>query len=520
MSASESGSPRQLVPRWRPWQTTARLGESASSMRRVTARCVLDDERALRLFYGRPHAGRAAELLTAALIHDHRSHQVDAVAGAYLNDTRVLLRELAAAALTDSEERARRAASIEIEDPRVRISRLKAVLGREPRNAVRWADLAREYTVLAQPAKAFKAMQVALALSPESRFMLRSAAALYVQFNDQHRAIKLLETAPSLVHDPWVMAPYVAISDLADHKLRHRRDAIRLLDDGNMNPRDVAELAAALGTLELNGGGERKGRQLLRRSVEIPTENALAQIEWISSELRTRLVANTPLDVPRDFEAPARHAAYLGRWRDAVTFSAKWLIDQPFSAEAACFGSFAAWMAEDWAEAHRIADQGLTSNPGNPVLLNNAAVALVEIGDLERALELLTDGRSVPAEDRDRAVLAATEGLLLFRSGLIEEGRERYNTIIEMFENQHEEHIAARAALVLAREEILANTSEAESSWKRADALMGATPTADLATLSSRIRSLDRNRSLPRRALSIDDGPLRRSLLASAVTRE
>jgi len=399
----------------------------------------------------------------------------------------------------------------------VRIARLKVVLDREPRNAVRWADLAREYTVLAQPVKALRAMRVALALAPESRFVLRSASALYVQFDDKERALRLLESAPSLALDPWVMAPYVAISDLAHHKRRHHRDATRLLDDQNMSQRDLAELAAALGTSELNAGSDRKGRQLLRRSIEVPTENSLAQIEWISARLRTRLGGRIPPDVPRDFEAHARQAAYVGRWRDAVGSSAKWLTDQPYSGEAACFGSFAAWIAEDWAEAYRFADKGLTSNPGNPVLLNNGAVALVEAGELGRAVKLLTESRSLPTGRLDRAVLTATEGLLFFRSGMIDEGRQRYNRIIAFFEVQHEKQIAARASLILAREEMLANTSETETSWKRADALMGTSPTADLSTLRARITSLGLERSRPQAVLPSASAPLRRSLLALAA---
>jgi len=515
VSASESGSRRQLVPRWRPWRTTARLGESGSSTPRIIERSGFDKEQMLSRYRARPQSGRAAELLSAALIHEHRSDEIDAVAEDHLNSGRVLIAELAAAALMDPEERARRAALVERENPRARIARLKVVLNREPRNAVRWVDIAREYTVLAQPAKAIKAMRVALALLPESRFVLRSAAALYVQVGDKEGALRLLEGTPRRTADPWLMAPYVAISDLADHKLRHHRDAIRLLNDGNMSVRDLAELAAALGTSELNSGSGRRGRQLLRQSAEIPTENSLAQIEWVSAHLlRARLVGGTPIDVLRDFEAHSRHAAYVGRWDDAVASASNWLADQPFSADAACFGSFAAWMAEDWTLSYKLADDGLIANPGNPVLLNNAAVALVELGDLERAVKLLTVGRSAPGDRRDRAVLTATEGLLFFRSGLVEEGRRRYDQTIGYFESQHDRQMAARAALILAREEILASTSEAEASWRRADRLVNASPTADLATLKARISSLGFGRTRQLDLLPGSADPLRQSLLA------
>jgi len=490
VSAFDGDSPRQLVPRWRPWRTTARLGESASSTRRRHEATVFDNERALSRFRDRPNVGRAAELLTTALVHDYRNEEIQAIAGDYLSDRRPLLRELAAVTRMDPDERVHQAARVEHRDPRKRIAQLKVLLTREPSNALRWSDLAREYTVLAQSAKATSAIRVALLLAPENRFVLRSAATLYVQIDEKDRAVRLLETAPNLTVDPWVLAPYVAISDLADHKSHHHRDAVRLLQDEDIGQRDLAELAAALGTAEVNAGSGRRGRQLLRRSAEDPTENSLAQVEWMSARLRSRLVDTTLSDVLRDFEARARRAAYDGRWDVAVTSSSQWLDDQPFSADAACFGSFCAWMAKDWAKSNRIANDGLRSNPGHPVLLNNAAVALVEAGELAKAGEILSHSRGVRAQSRERAFLAATEGMFFFRIGMVEAGRHRYNRIITFFEDNHEDEIAARAALILAREEILANTPEAHSSLRRAKARMSASPPADLVTLRDRIASL------------------------------
>ena len=56
---------------------------------------------------------------------------------------------------------------------------------------------------------------------------------------------------------------------------------------------------------------------------------------------------------------------------------------------------------------------------------------------------MLSQGRRVHAAGRDRAVLAATEGLLFFRLGLVEKGRCRYERIIEFFGDKHEGDVAA-----------------------------------------------------------------------------
>lgn len=464
---------------------------------------MFDEDRALSRFRARPNAGRAAELLTTALVHDCRNEEIAGIAREYVNDQRALLRDLALTTLIDPDERAKQTALVEDKDPRKRIAQLKVVLTREPLNALRWSDLAREYTVLAQSAQATSAIRVALRLAPGNRFVLRCAATLYVQIEEADRAVRLLETAPNLRVDPWVLAPYVAISDLADYKSKHHRDAVRLLQDGDIGRHDLAELAAALGTADVNAGDGRRGRQLLRQSAEDPTENSLAQVEWMSGQLRNRLVDTIAPDVPRDFEARARRAAYEGRWDDSVTYASQWLVDQPFSFEAACFGSFSAWVAEDWSEAYCFAKSGLRSNPGNPILLNNAAVALVESGELVEAVKMLSQGRRVQAAGRDRAVLAATEALLFFRLGLIDKGRRRYERIIEFFGDSHEGEIAARAALILAREEVLANTPQAESSRKRAEDLIGPSPPSDLVTLSKRLASLE----VPPRTQPVNPAP-------------
>src|ERR1035441_3271388 len=484
--------PRQLVPRWRTWRTTAGLGESVGSTRGGRVLRVMDDERALSQFEARPNAGRAAELLTMALLYQYHDKKINAIASDFLNYQRPLLRDVAAAAIADPGRQGRPAETMEDRDSRGMIALLKVVLARDPRNALRWADLAREYTVLAQPTKATEAIRIGLQLAPENRFLLRSTAALYVHIGDTEAALRILETAPMLKYDPWVLAPYVAISDLADHKSHYHRVAVRLLQDRNIGPRDLAELAAALGTSELNAGGGRRGRQLLRQSVEDPTENSLAQVEWMSARLHVRLIGDMASGVPLDFEARARRAAYEGLWEGAVSFSSQWLLDQPFSMPAACFGSYCASMSEDWGSTVHLANVGLRSNPGDPILLNNRAVALVELGKIRDAVKDLSDCRRAQTRLRDRAVLIATEGLLFFRIGMIEEGRRRYDKVITFFEDRHEVDIAARAALMLAREEILANTIEAGSSVKRADALTRSNPPADVQTLRKRIGSLSR----------------------------
>ena len=491
MSAFAGDGNRQLVPRWRPWDLTASLGEGKSARVHRQDLPSFDSEAAKARFRNRPNVGRATELLASALAFGYEDELITELANFYRSGSRPIIGELATHVRDRSEPELQGAMRASPESPVQEIVRLKSVLSRHPRNGLRWADLARAYIVLAQTEKAERAIKVALALAPNDRFVLRCAAAMFVHVGAFDTAHHVLETAPNLISDPWLLAPYVAVCDLGEIKLRHHRDAARLVDDDNISFRNRAELLAALGTLNLNAGGERRGRQLLRRSAIEPTENSLAQIEWMSARLRSRLVDVSPTNVPRDFEAQARRFHYIGKWEDAVTSSKLWLLDQPFSAEAAQFGSFCAWVAEDWTSTCEIAALGLSANPNDAMLMNNMALACIEVNEYSQAVKLLAKCRRLDTSSSETAVLCATEGLLFFRLWKSEEGRRRYESAIAFFEKRKMESSAAIAALMLVREDIQLNEPVVGEDMRRAMDLIGERPPEHVLTLTERVARLE-----------------------------
>lgn len=501
MSAFDENSPRQLVPRWRTWRTTVWLGECLSWQRLKQDSHEFTPESLISAYFEKPNVGRASELFTSALIHDLHQEQISSVANQFVNDSRPLVRHLAEAALMDVDERSRGLVDTGPTQPRERIAYLKLSLVRYPRNPFHWTDIAREYIVLAQPKQAIRAMHVALSIAPSNRFVLRSAAALFVHTDDLDQAIHYLQGSPTLTADPWILAPYIAVSELADRKHLHHRETMRLLENSDVRLRDRAELAAAMGTLEAQVGNGRRGRQLLRLSAESPTDNSLAQVEWMSVKLNNRLIEESLPVIPHDFEAQARRSAYEGHWRDALNSSVQWLHDQPFTSSAATFGSFCASMVEDWTSSVQMAQFGLSANPNDPGLLNNEALAHVELGEIEVAIEILLKCRKMNLSGRDRAVLNATEGLLLFRAGMTDDGRRRYKSTISYFEKLRDDSSASHAALRLAFEEKLSNSEQVSTSWQFAAKLIGENWTSDLVALKGRIASIELRRQaqyLPR----------------------
>ena len=491
MTATTGSAWRQVVPRWRPWRTTELLGEvvvaRGHSLGREAGRDLV--ERLLAQYGAMPTVGLAGDLLAAAIVLGDRRNSVLDVAKKTLDETgRPALREVARTIIEGDSDRNAAKFTVEEFDSRRRARKLRAILKREPRNSVRWVDLSREYLTLGQYPQAVRSMQIALGLAPFSRFVLRSAAALFVQGDELERALRVVQGSPAANADPWLIAPQLAIQDLMGTKLTLMRSARNALD-GDYPPTHLAEVAAALGTIEVASGAGRRGRQLLRRSIGEPTENALAQVEWCAQLTNHVIVENMPFGIPRPFEAMARRASFDAQWDLGVGYARSWFNDQPFTPDGMTFASFCATAKEDWHLGKELAGVGLRTHPDNPILLNNYAFALIELDELPEAVDALLKARSV-SQDPGGFVRAATEALLLFRAGLPSYGRKRYRAVIDVFSRRHSNELAARAILMLAREELLAGSDWAEPAWKEACELADKTQDAGIGDLRKRVGRL------------------------------
>jgi Tfp pilus assembly protein PilF len=350
-----------------------------------------------------------------------------------------------------------------------RIRIFRAVLRAEPRNALRWIDLGREYLATGKDDSARNAVAIALQLAPKNRFVLRSAVHLYTHLDELDRA-RFLVSDRDVLADPWLMAVHVALAP--DKGPRHLRSARLLLESSGFDPWHLGELAAGLATLELTAGRHRQGRALMRQALLAPTDNVAAQAEWA-----TRLGSDEPdpstVDrVSRPDEALSRRAAHEFEWTEAARHGALWLADQPFSVDAALSSSSHAIHARSNELARDLADRALAANPNHPGLLNNRGFARARLGDLAGAAQDLIRARRQPADAGSRACAAATEGFILFRAGDPEGGRRRYQLSVESFIKHRQIDRAAQAAINLALEETRLGLPDASESWTRAAALV------------------------------------------------
>ena len=111
-----------------------------------------------------------------------------------------------------------------------------------PLNPVLWADLSRLYVTIGNTRKAERAMDVALSLAPDNRFIVRAASRLHLHQADFERAHSVLLRSPLLLQDPWILAGELAMACIRGRPSRNVRRARQILDSRGFGPFQVSEL--------------------------------------------------------------------------------------------------------------------------------------------------------------------------------------------------------------------------------------------------------------------------------------
>lgn len=447
MSVQHADPDRQVLPRWRSFQRSLRSTELDSiSPATAVANPGLDRLRE----EASAHPGDVwirADLLSALIAgQERREETLEAAEWIKENAEEPALVDFAESVLATPRDDQPELHDDLVANARARaistVGRARTLLRYRPRDGITRVDLALAHTVLGNRTTARREMLTALALGAESRFVLRSAAAFFASIHEPEVAHWALTNADRAKRDPWLAAATLAVGDLADIR-GDVRTARQMLEPGRFQERAVAELASQLGTLEAAAGRVKPSRALFERSVVDPNENALAQAEWAVDAVSLRL---TPVALHDAHEARFREASRSGAWDLALTASIGWQQDQPFSKDAALAASYVAEMGVgDHAAALASAKLGLMSNPGDPMLSNNAAYAAVALGRFEDAEAFLRiDAPFLDVEDSN--VLTATKGFLAFRRGLPAVGRDLYSAAVEGFV---EERLAQHAAMAI-----------------------------------------------------------------------
>lgn len=451
---------RQVIPRWRDAATAVHLGE-ANSLQRVEAQQAAQvraqaDVRLMELqraFHARPTVGRAAELTGAATLLRRAETAQDAAAyllrhagdttDGVLRGARDLLGlpplHRLDLVLPPPAEAANAAMQREVR-------RLRADLRTFDRNPLAHLDLARMYAALGVFQKAERHLRVALGLAPQHRLVLRAAVRYYVHVQAPDEAVHLLRRQPRTAQDPWLMAAEISAAMVADLVPRSVKRARDVLERREFHPQHTSELAAALGTLELQDAKAKKVRRLLQQALEQPTENALAQVQWAAPQVRLDLTGEQWQNVPHNFEAVGWASYQTRQYQEARSAYLAWLRDEPFSAAPALLAGYLSHLLDPTASrAIELTRLALAASPDDDLLLNNMAFYLAEDGQLDLAEQYLARAHLFAPETELGLTLRATQGLIAFRRGDHQRGRDLY-----------EQAILAARALALRDYELLA----------------------------------------------------------------
>jgi len=345
-------------------------------------------------------------------------------------------------------------------DPGSLIREIKVRTAHDPRSAIAWIERARLHAVLGQMRNASKCAEIALALAPTNRFVVRCASRFFLLVGDRDRALSVFPARDVVDADPWLIAAEIAISQAVGKTSRHMKAGRNALSSGRYAPRTISELASAIATIESESGSTRRSHKLWEVALAEPTENAIAQAAWASRAYGTMTVSPVVLD--RSFEASAWEASRRGDWTTAIDRAENWQDDQPFSSRPAIFGSFICSRAvEDYKTSIAFAERALPANPDDFTLRNNLAFCLALDGQVEKAKIVMGRMDQGTLSKSDLLVFCATSGLIAFRAGDPLRGEQLYGESISLARRQDDQREII-AEIYLALEKLRCRRADAE----------------------------------------------------------
>ncbi|WP_149738452.1 hypothetical protein [Rhizobium sp. RU20A] len=383
---------------------------------------------AVRQFEKSPTAYTAAEVADAVSLlgHDDRA----SAALRYLQERRDALMPMVTERFTQAvKQHSHPASPTEL---RGAIAQKRKSLIDQPRNSIGHVEIARLYAVAGQAKAADRHMEMAVKISPDSRFVLRSAARLFVHYDRPEKALYFLQRSNSIKHDPWLMAAEVAVADSFGERQEFGIRQLKRISGLEHASINYSELASALGALEDRNGAHKIARKLIRRSLDHPTENSLAQAVWMSTKAKHQFVDLNLNPSEQAYEAGVFQAIHMKEYQRADRFAWNWLNDEPFSSGPAVQGSFInCTFTRSYSRALAFCERGLISNPDDDTLQNNRIFSLIMCGRLDEAQKILpVQGKLV--HDPQRPIFdLALHGLWHFKSGNFSEGRRFYREAAE-----------------------------------------------------------------------------------------
>ena len=473
---------RRVVQNWKSFTKTARLGE-LNSYHSIINKSSYKIEEYILDWKKNKSIPFADDLLSAAISNNKIAYQdVKDAANFILNkmaETTFSQQSLAKAILNshevndeqlidDIDEENLFESILTIDEVHVKISKLKLRIIEYPYNPILYVEIARFYISIGQAEHAIRAIRKALFLGKNNRFVLRSAARLYLHLKDKEQAVFILRNSELTKNDPWLMASEISISSMLSKSSNNIKRGLIIVDSNNYTHASISELASSIATLEYINGSNKKSKKLFHKSLIEPNDNSLAQAEWAASKF---LIDDSDLmsihNLPKNsfYESCAISSFNRKEFNNSIRFASEWIEDMPFAKRPILFASsISTTHLKKYELSERILKIGLQANPNDVQIINNIAYACALNNDIKKADNYLSLIRSNFSVDKTSEIcLLATKGLINFRKGEFQLGRELYNKAIEKTRDFRDTPILYWTAFLnYAREELRVNPKARE----------------------------------------------------------
>lgn len=363
----------------------------------------------------------------------------------------------------------------------------RRILRINPSNPLTLLDYAQLQLAAGKSDHAEKLLKGALALSPNSRIVIRTLARFLVHTGSVDEAHRLLSRHELTPNDPWLIASEIAIAQVAGRTPRFMKKGWKLARDSVGSGIEVSELAGAIGGIELAQGNFKSARDLFRVALLRPNDNVIAQA------ITDQRMLGLSLDAPaqRDALVNASEAKTLVAWgsmddASAESSALQWHAEEPYSSRPIQFLTSLYAASGRHNESVLLCYRGLLSDPNDGNVLANLIYGLACTGELVHAERIAK--RLLRDQPHLSGQVGATLGLINFLRGEFAAGDAKYREAIAIFERNGESQTRSlcysyylRAAIDTQHPNMEVIAKEAVESFRKA-------PSVDAAYIFAKMR--------------------------------
>lgn len=464
----DESKPRNLVPRWRSSSMTASTNEANFGTSKGRIDYAADLKHIDAEFVITPSVPIASELMFLANEAGDSNLKVKAAS--------FLLKQSASISSTSLLEFAKNIAGgmptplpLPEKSGQTFLKEARRLLALEYRNPILLVDVARELTSSGHHKNALRYIRAAIAMAPESRFVVRSSARYFLHIGEYDQAHDVLRRAPNIKTDPWIQASELAVASLRHKPSMLTKQTFRsLLEAKHIGP-EKAELASAVATMELNSGSSKNAKQLFNKALVNPNDNSLAQAEWAAEKLKL-VVDEKALRTPFSFEANSSNAYRRLEIKEAIAYAKQWTQDEPFASRPFDSLSYFYSLEDDFENALQSAEKAIRIEADEKMTLQlNRLFAKIQLGQIDDAYpELIRLTKHSDA--KSHAVhLCADYGALAYASDDLDQGRLFYERAIELARKRNDPQSEGQALAFFARAAIAHKDPNAVEILERAN---------------------------------------------------